>query len=124
MRLAITIGRLKGSKKFTVITGPDVPAQEQAADFKTLQGVKKSEYAEIQLWNGRQGMTKRHHMSEKSSVNQSAILPVREQQRRKRLKAEAARLKADAAKSKTEGSDKKPDSTSSPDQSQNQQPEQ
>lgn len=50
MRIAITVGREHGSKAYKMLSGPDVPIQEQQAAIKKMRGSKGSKFAEIQLF--------------------------------------------------------------------------
>jgi hypothetical protein len=61
MRLAVTLLRLHGEKDFQVVSGPDVPIDEQIAAIKELarSGREHPTIAQAQLWNSSTGLTKR-----------------------------------------------------------------
>lgn len=50
MRIAITVGREHGSKTFKLISGPEVPIQEQQASIKKQRASKTGKFAEVQLF--------------------------------------------------------------------------
>jgi hypothetical protein len=76
MRLFITIGRKHGDEAFSVISGPDVSADEQKIGFKDLV-VGEHDYAELQLWNSSGGVVKRKKFAEPEALDKKTIQNLR-----------------------------------------------
>lgn len=61
MRTAITLARKHGEEKPSVLTGPEVPIDQQIAAIKGIAGGGREhpEFAEVELWTSSSGRSKR-----------------------------------------------------------------
>lgn len=77
MITAITIGKKHGSKKFELVSGPEVPLINQQANFKALHRSDTSEtFDTVQLWTSSGAMRERELFSpadkKKSDADEAA----------------------------------------------------